>query len=395
MVGRTSLSHDAPCRSVTICSPEATRRALGAIRRVAVTYVYDLSAWIIRVPEIEAKLVLGDCLHDLVWVASKLRDREVELLGEPDDTPLLKASMSSASSTRQRLTVLVNAISELMFRLELVRAPLDTILDARSHEALVEADHLLRRRAQIITAKAIPDVGGHDRLDPYGGYLDWRIPHLPARDGRFTVVSEVPRPLKEDPPSTVAVKRFHFLLMSTEVPTIEHCARLILKARGVRPWEFVRDMGRQIFDEVRHAEACIREIRLAGAELGAFPVELNLWLATRDASIDLSLSIHQRIGERIGIETAAWGRSDAGRVALGERAAAIFDFILCDEVAHVSYGNRWIERDRDELLDEAKVARAAVGLGSEGLVSYEASLDLYLAAGFTEQEAAELKVKDS
>jgi hypothetical protein len=373
-----------------IGTPQRTRRTLADLRRIVVTHVYDLAAWIPRVPEIEAKLVLGDRLYDLVWVASALRDRELELLGEPDDAPLPQASISRASTTRSRLVSLCTALDQLADQFVQAYTSLDPILDARSCEALRETARRLRDGIAHTTSAAIPEIAGVDPLDPLDTGVDWRMPRLPARDDRFTVVATVPHPQNTDDPTTVLAKRFHFLLMSTEVPTIEHCARLIVIARGLRPWDFVRDMGRQIFDEVRHAQACILEVRRAGAKVGSFPVELNLWVATRDASVDLSLTIHQQIGERIGVDAAAWGCSDAGCGALGPRITAVFNFILCDEVAHVRYGNRWVEGDRDELRRQAQRERARAGLTGGGLQPYAANLDLYRQAGFTEQEAQAL-----
>src|SRR5262249_34002615 len=162
-------------------------------------------------------------------------------------------------------------------------------------------------------------------------------------------------------------QQFHFLLMSTEIPTIEHCARLIIQ-RGDLPWAFVQDMARQCWDEGRHAKACIQHIIASGYNVGDFPVELNLWRAPSDQPLPLARAVHQRIGERIGVDAAVWASMNAAASGASDTART-FDFIYRDEVLHVRFGNYWLRYmgiDMAAIDNLANIARDRVGLSGQG-----------------------------
>jgi uncharacterized ferritin-like protein (DUF455 family) len=188
---------------------------------------------------------------------------------------------------------------------------------------------------------------------------------------------------------------FHHLLMSTEIPTIEHCAALLWEHRGMMPHAFERDMARQMWDEARHAQACLDRLRDLGHAPGDFPIDLMLWRMTRGRSLSLRLVLHQRIGEWLGLDAAVWW-SERFEAEGDPVSAALLRFVARDEHLHVAFGNKWLRaiENSDAAVDriqlEAEAIRENVGAGVNRSTPFPLNIRSCQETGFTAAEVARL-----
>lgn len=180
---------------------------------------------------------------------------------------------------------------------------------------------------------------------------------LPTREPRFEIVDDASNAPEDLGFQERLVFELHLDYMTLEIPSIEHCARLITEFRDM-PWDFVVDMARQASDEARHACAFRTRMEELGGYVGMYPIDHSLERMKQGQPLEVRLAIHQRLGERIGVDAAIW-MAGAARKHGDEVTAALFEFICHDEIAHVAGGNRWIEWLEPSVSDRKKVYERA------------------------------------
>jgi uncharacterized ferritin-like protein (DUF455 family) len=232
-----------------------------------------------------------------------------------------------------------------------------------------------------------------------GGPLDaaFRLPAMPGRDARFDVQAQMPRMPQELGLREQAAFQMHFNLMALEIPSIEHCARLILEG-GDMPWEFVLDMARQSWDEARHARACYDRLLELGGHVGQYPADTCLWNLSTHQPLANRLAIHQRVGEQLGVDGAIWA-AEYYAAARDTTSAALLAFISRDEICHVRFGNKWIRwllRDEQAVANldlEARAARQAYTRSEREHGIFPFQRWAHERAGFTATEVDDLERK--
>ena len=231
------------------------------------------------------------------------------------------------------------------------------------------------------------DIAGQSREPEYPS------PSLPARDPRFRFVGDTPPFDLREPQAVIGA--LHRLLMSIEIPTIEVCGRMIAEFPDM-PWDFVLDMSRQSWDESRHAVLCYERILQLGGQIGQFPIDLQMWQLSYGLSLPLRLGVHQRLGEWLGVDGAVAGMAQLNKAGDHITAQSI-EYVIADEVAHVSYGNRWIRHlVKDEegvrLIHERAVAqRESFGQTVNGAPALPLNVRMCELAGFTPDEIRRLQ----
>lgn len=130
------------------------------------------------------------------------------------------------------------------------------------------------------------------------------------------------------------------------------------------PWEFLHDVARHFWDEVRHSQ--FGEMRLK--ELGTAPETCNPVLFERSQGLPI---LHRFCYLTFGLETHFMPRKRP-RVSkyarLGDTRSQLFaDQDWSDETLHIRFGKRWINhflendfRSADDILDEVRVHLEAV-----------------------------------
>lgn len=181
----------------------------------------------------------------------------------------------------------------------------------------------------------------------------------PQRDERFSQTYNFAFPPHEVYNTTqeVGLDERTLALMckrTLEMDVPEAMASMIYRATD-EPWEYYRDMNRQLWDEARHAmmgsiyfEHHNVPWRERLALHVAFSLHLNLELSQKDAHIVL-FTIEQglmpaKTGKRFEWETA---------VAGNDKLASLFqDYDWADEVLHAQIGRRWLLPKLDTNVNE-------------------------------------------
>lgn len=110
-----------------------------------------------------------------------------------------------------------------------------------------------------------------------------------------------------------------------------------------QPYGLIERVSRQIWDEGCHAPAVYRRKEEVAVVVSDYPANHKTapWDVTTNLGLGLRLSIHQKIGEWVGVDAAIDAAKDL-RLAGQHEAAHIFEYMTYDEIAHVDLGNTWI-----------------------------------------------------
>ena len=135
-------------------------------------------------------------------------------------------------------------------------------------------------------------------------------------------------------------KRFH------EMDVPEMMASIVIETRG-KPWEYYRDMGRQLWDEARHA--MMGEVWFAkyGVDWSRYPnhvgwaMHLNLDRAPLERHVILYY-IEQSLMDRETGKRLEWLIAQRANDPL---ATFFQDYDWADEVLHAQIGRRWLKPD--------------------------------------------------
>lgn len=165
----------------------------------------------------------------------------------------------------------------------------------------------------------------------------------PARDARFHVVdvwSEMENIYQDD---GLMKREFLHRQMHEEVNGVEIAARNIADFPDA-DWDLRMAIARQCADEARHVEMFRRAYEARGGVIGAHPVLcFEYRMVTKIDTLSGRLAVQNRSFEAAGIQAIGEGL-EAVREAGEDDLVALFDAQLADEIQHVRYANRWIEK---------------------------------------------------
>ena len=285
-----------------------------------------------------------------------------EILSAPDTSALL-------------LGVYGKAVPSLIAAMEEYRAAVNPLADAPSRRvlrfALLEladmADYGAKAIEQIATPqdrtkladwlalldRALVAAGGIDGCGKIAGTTverhfsakPYEYDRVPKRDGRFSdpynmgVNAEA---FLYDPAMPVQPKTlmmFYKRLREIDVP--EMMAGIITETKG-RPWNYYKDMTRQLWDEARHA--MMGEVGFVDAGVDWTKVMVNF---TWSLGLNTQLTAKERHGVLYYIEQGLMPKTgkrfewETAVMSQNKLAATFQDFDWADEVLHARVGRDW------------------------------------------------------
>jgi uncharacterized ferritin-like protein (DUF455 family) len=181
-------------------------------------------------------------------------------------------------------------------------------------------------------------------------------------------------------------KLLFFFLVDIELPAAEICALNIVQFRDY-DLDLKIDMTRQVWDEVRHAQAVLERFnQIKVHDYSDYHFTGIVWQKWQMGySLKEKLVIQQLIQEGNGLDAAEF-LSQKFRKVGDERTAEILDFLTVDECRHVFFGNKWLkklgvekEHDLEQIIDKMSKAIYTPTPGS-----YPPNVNLRRLAGFSE-----------
>lgn len=180
-------------------------------------------------------------------------------------------------------------------------------------------------------------------------------------------------------------------LAHIELNAIDLAADIVWRFHGL-PTKFYRDWISVIREEAMHFQLLRAHLQAHGFDYGDFPAHNGLWEMAEKTKGDLlaRLALVPRTLEARGLDASPAVKEKLIRAG-DVRGADILDIILRDEIGHVRIGNHWYarvchERGLNPHTEFAELARRYEAPRPRGPFN----LDARRAAGFTEQELAEL-----
>jgi hypothetical protein len=372
---------------------ELLKRYNYVARRLHETATAHLAA----TPEWEVKCALG--LH--LWLdaehCSALRSRVAEMREPPlhlDDVPdeRLRAALEELLRARGSAE-LVSGIygvvrPALLAAVRAHLAAMNPLFDHPTHRLLRQIE---REQEEMIAwgeaaSAALGEAGGfvahlERYLEAAGGVAgdgagtanelppprwdgsDYAMDAVPRRDARFRdpfnssariddYYADESRPADER-----AYALVHKRLREMDVP--EWMAPILFQTRG-RPWEYYRELARQLWDETRHAMMGEVALAAAGVPFYDYPIDmaasasLNREFTPLEAHI-LLWDIEQGLMPR---ETGKrWEWTIAGLDG-DPLLVALQDYDWADEVLHAQIGRRWLRDEHGTPAERQAVAKA-------------------------------------
>jgi len=326
-----------------------------------------LAGWIVKVPDLDAKLVMGQHLDNGMDRATQLRhvlltrhDREASGIVVPRSWVELMKGIDRSASASDLLAAIYLRVKPLVldhYRRLLGQA--DPLFDARLVRLvrgwLPELEAELDRLATNVGGE---DVGGG--LDRAAGEdvvtLDaamWppldRVPHAIRPDG-------VRRPetgaLRELPVGSLLdatnVAMFVHDSVNSEFTALELMSRNSYEHPDL-PWAFHASMARHAGDEARHALILERFLAERGVAYGDYQVHSNVYDQLYQFGPCECGGMRELVWRLLMLSTCLEGLAiddfafeARRRDHLGQHdLARVFDYILADEVFHAENGLRW------------------------------------------------------
>ena len=354
--------------------------------------VHMSCGWLPLVPEFEAKLRLGEHIHDDARGVSRIKRRLYELR-HPSDYPgapgaelaRLLDRLAGAESAGEYLELAYGeAKPALIEAMEVHLGALDPVTDEPSLRLLTQ---LHGRQAHHVAE--LGPVGAGSRVSDLGALsIDLKAPPRelrvlpplgePARDEFVEVTADGDPFLSEElyvndpdlnhvPIEPEEQRHFFHGLMDAELCAAELMARNSHEHPEM-PWDFHVDMARQTWDEVRHAR--VHEILMPtelGCAWGDYPVGFDYFRSIYARDLLDRLALFNSTSE----QKAMWRHSHRRKVLVErgqDTVAKVFDYLLADEVPHVHNGVRWGSylMDGDENAYRAHVRALREGLDRTG-----------------------------
>ena len=180
-------------------------------------------------------------------------------------------------------------------------------------------------------------------------------------------------------------------LAHIELNAIDLAVDIVWRFDGL-PQEFYRDWITVAREEAMHFQLLQAHLQSIGFDYGDFPAHNGLWEMAEKTKGDLlaRLALVPRTLEARGLDASPAVKEKLIRAG-DTRGGEILDIILRDEIGHVGIGNKWYglvcnERGIDPVAAFAALARRYEAPRPRGPFN----LDARRAAGFSEQELAEL-----
>lgn len=234
----------------------------------------------------------------------------------------------------------------------------------------------------------------------------------PAREPHYTVV-QLPNELHEYPPGSDLWRREslhrHF---NTEVQSMEIAAQSLADFPEA-PWDLRIAHARQCWDEARHADVILRQLKAQGGHEGEFPVINYDWgVACAIDTLAGRLAVQNRTVEAGEMDLLRELR-DAWIASNDTETARVMDGILADEVQHVRFANQWLKaesRSNPRVLMQVAAAinyirtvthafepeageknSAGIAIDSLDRSSFALNVDDRRLAGFSDEDIAALQ----
>lgn len=167
----------------------------------------------------------------------------------------------------------------------------------------------------------------------------------PVRDERWTIVEDAAEYEEKNYSFADPEGKLHLLhdLLNSEYITVERIGRILAEFPDL-PWEMKVDLARQAWDEARHAEIMQKRLEELGGRVGMYPINFWGWefdvnhpdplarLALSNATFESESCKH--------VKTWIERAKESGDL----RSVQVLEYILADEVTHVHFGNKWIDR---------------------------------------------------
>ena len=204
---------------------------------------------------------------------------------------------------------------------------------------------------------------------------------MPRRDARF----RDPYNAGVNPEAFLYDERFSprdktlmmFYKRIREIDVPEMMASILVETPG-KPWEFYRDMSRQLWDEARHAMMGEVGFRALGLDWTQIPINF-----TWSLNLNTQLTAQERHAVLFFIEQGLMPRTgkryewEVGQ-ASGLPLSALFqDFDWADEVLHAQLGREWYVKDFGDL-------KPALDYGDRCWSKVLSRWETYLRDGLTE-----------
>jgi uncharacterized ferritin-like protein (DUF455 family) len=178
------------------------------------------------------------------------------------------------------------------------------------------------------------------------GTLQWGELTLradPAREACFTVVRRDAEMHSYASDSDVARRELLHRHMSNEITSLDIAAQCLAEFPDAA-WELRLELARQSWDEARHVTALHQRLRELGGRKGEFPVSVFEWNVTCALPTLAGRLATQNRTLEAGAMDVVGGLVRDARAAADPETAEVLDGILADEVQHVRFANRWIQR---------------------------------------------------
>jgi hypothetical protein len=196
---------------------------------------------------------------------------------------------------------------------------------------------------------------------------------FPARDHRFTTFYRSfssPDEVYHDEsrsPYERAVALMYKRLREMDVP--EMMAPIIVKTEG-KPWEYYRELSRQLWDEARHAMMGEVELESLGVDWTALPMAISFSYLLNNYTTPLEAharlyAIEQGLMKQTG-KRCEWEVTQEAGLPL---AVTCQDYDWADEVLHAQIGRRWFVREVGDRKQAEEITVRANARYEEGLAS--------------------------
>ncbi len=254
-------------------------------------------------------------------------------------------------------------------------------------------------RAQALTILRVRDAHAKAtaarQLDPQGALAPEAVleepPGIPGRPARPALVgfNALPRRSVATVPGRAVL--IH-ALAHIELNAIDLALDIVWRFAGL-PDAFYRQWIGVAREEALHYELLADHLRTLGHDYGDFPAHNGLWEMAEKTRHDAlaRLALVPRTLEARGLDASPPMRKRLA-AAGDDKAAAILDIILLDEIGHVAVGNHWYrylckQQGRDPIATYAALAKQHGAPRLRGPFNMEARR----AAGFDDVELALLQ----
>jgi uncharacterized ferritin-like protein (DUF455 family) len=367
---------------------------LGVLYSVEVELARLVGGWIVRMPTLPEKMMLGKVCFEDAEHAGRLEERLTELRLSVRDVEGLRTRTFPAAIELERTE---NPYDFLAGLFRVVKPAL--LGDVRRHldaappyvdEPTVRILRQLIADVEDQIAAGLAVLADRGYAGPGDSELETRLRgglwKLDAADGGFAADEfvgrdPVPAPRPSWPPDVElldyespmpaypadfdrAMRRCAHDLVFSEVEALDLFGQYVYRFSQF-PWEFNREAARIAWDEARHVELLLNVLERYGGHVGEFPVKAPGYeeFARTEGVMEQLIQVNVISEGEVSTDTQTQHR-DAFRQMGDELSAILKDYEMADEVVHGRFGikwSHWLAEQTDEDYDAAyKRALASV-----------------------------------